>query len=120
SADQREREAAAPESTLTRGAGESPHRHRRSKKSGQAVGSSDSGDPRRGEVIMAALDQLHPLVGVKQACQVLSVPRATWYRRRRCRLSPSPVAAERHSARALSKSEQSTVLACLHEERFQD
>ena len=42
------------------------------------------------------------------------------YRRRRRRLSPPPVAARRHSARALSGSEQSAVLACLHEERFQD
>jgi putative transposase len=30
------------------------------------------------------------------------------------------VAAQRHAARSLSESEQSTVLACLHEERFQD
>jgi hypothetical protein len=29
-------------------------------------------------------------------------------------------AAQRHSPRALSESEQSTVLACLHKERFQD
>ncbi len=69
---------------------------------------------------MTALDQLRPLVGVKQACQALSVPRATWYRRRRRRLSPWPVAARRHSSRALSENEQSAVLACLHEERFQD
>jgi putative transposase len=57
---------------------------------------------------------------VKQACQALSVPRATWYRRRRRRLSAWPVAARRHSPRALSENEQSAVLACLHEERFQD
>jgi|GEM_PF-1102619 len=108
-AGRRERKAAAPES---------PHRHRRSKTSGQAVGSSDSRDPQHGEVIMTALDQLRPLVGVKQACQALSVPRATWYRRQRRRLSPWPVAARRHSPRALSENEQSAVLACLHEERF--
>ena len=69
---------------------------------------------------MTALDQLRSLVGVKQACQALAVPRATWYRRRRRSLYPSPVAAQRHSARALSEPEQSAVLACLHEERFQD
>ena len=74
---------------------------------------------------MAAVNQLGPLVGVKQACQVLAVPRATWYRHRRRRLSPVPVVplsekGPRHSARALSESEQSTVLGCLHEERFQD
>ena len=71
------------------------------------------------------MDQLRPLVGVKQACHVLAVPRATWYRHRRCRLSPVPVVPgsekrQRHSARALSESEQSAVLGCLHEERFQD
>lgn len=69
---------------------------------------------------MAALDQLIPLVGILQACQALAVPRASWYRRRRRSLSPSPGAAKRHSSRALSESEQSVVLSCLHEERFQD
>jgi putative transposase len=70
---------------------------------------------------MAAMDQLRTLVGIKQACRALAVPRASWYRRRKRRLSPVPtVAAQRHSARALSEREQSTVLACLHEERFQD
>jgi len=73
---------------------------------------------------MAAMDQLRPLVGMKQACEALAVPRATWYRRRKRRLS-SPVIPlagrkRRPAARALSESEQSTVLACLHEERFQD
>jgi putative transposase len=58
---------------------------------------------------------------MKRACQALSVPRATWYRRRRRRVSlstaPRP---DRRAARSLSESEQSAVLACLHEERFQD
>jgi len=61
---------------------------------------------------------------MKRACQALSVPRATWYRRRRRRLSRSPAPCaekeQRHSARALSEKEQADVLACLHEERFQD
>jgi len=69
---------------------------------------------------MAALNQLIPLVGILQACQALAVSRASWYRRRRRSLSPSPGAAKRHSSRALSQSEQSLVLGCLHEERFQD
>jgi putative transposase len=74
---------------------------------------------------MTALDQLRPLVGMKRACQALSVPRATWYRRSRHRANlfpaaPSSEKQQRHSARALSGGEQSTVLACLHEERFQD
>ena len=74
---------------------------------------------------MAALDRLSPLVGVQQACHALAVPRATWYRRRQRRLAPPPVPSAgekpaRHSPRALSESEQSMVLARLHEERFQD
>jgi putative transposase len=73
---------------------------------------------------MTALDQLRPLVGVKQACQALAVPRATWYRRRRRHLSlsllPCSEKRQRHSPRALSENEQSAVLASLHEERFQD
>jgi len=69
---------------------------------------------------MAAVDQLSPLVGMKPACQALAVPRASWYRRRSRRLCPPPVAAQRHSARALSEAEQQAVLTCLHEERFQD
>ena len=73
---------------------------------------------------MTALDQLRSLIGMKQACQALSVPRATWYRRWKRRglfpTAPSSAKQQRHSARALSGGEQSTVLACLHEERFQD
>jgi putative transposase len=66
---------------------------------------------------MKAVEDLGPVVGVKQACESLSVPRASYYRRRR---PPPPVTAKRHSARGLSEPEQSQVLACLHEERFQD
>jgi len=71
---------------------------------------------------MTALDQLRPLVGMKRACQALAVPRATMYRRRRACLptAQSSKKAPRHASRALSESEQSTVLQCLHEERFQD
>ena len=121
---QGKRKAASPESAFAGRVGESPHRNRRSKKSGQAVGSSDRRGSQRGEVIMTALDQLRPLIGMKRACQALSVPRATWYRRWKRRglfpAAPPSVQHQRHSARALSDGEQSSVLACLHEERFQD
>src|SRR5437667_164616 len=73
----RKRKAAASESALAGGTGESPHRHRRSKKSGQVVGLSPRRGSQRGEVIMTALDQLRPLIGMKRACHALSVPRAT-------------------------------------------
>ena len=69
---------------------------------------------------MAALAQISGLVGVKRACEALAIPRATVYRRRRSRLSPAPVAAKRHSGRALSEHERSAILDCLHAERFQD
>ncbi len=70
---------------------------------------------------MTALDQLRPLVGMKRACQALAVPRATWYRRRRGRVClPTALSSNRRSARSLSESEQSAVLSCLHEDRFQD
>jgi putative transposase len=69
---------------------------------------------------MAAVEELSPLIGVRRACQDLSVPRSGVYRRRRRRLSPPPVHALRSSARRLKDEEKSTVLAYLHEERFQD
>jgi len=70
---------------------------------------------------MAAVDQLSELVGAKPACQALAVSRASWYRRRRGRLSPAPAAAaKRPSPRALSDAERQAALAALHEERFQD
>lgn len=69
---------------------------------------------------MAAVEELSSVVGVRRACEQLSIPRAGVYRRRRRRLSLPPVAAARSSARSLKEEEKSTVLACLHEERFQD
>jgi putative transposase len=69
---------------------------------------------------MAAVEELSSLIGVRRACQDLSVPRSGVYRRRPRRLSPPPVRALRSSARRLKEEEKSTVLAYLHEERFQD
>jgi putative transposase len=69
---------------------------------------------------MAATEELSLQVGVRRACQDLSVPRSGVYRRRRRRLSPSSVRAARSSSRRLKDEEKSTVLAYLHEERFQD
>jgi len=69
---------------------------------------------------MAAVDDLSASIGVKRACDELAVPRAGFYRRRRRRLSPPPVGAPRLSARRLEESEKQTVMACLHEDRFQD
>lgn len=68
-------------------------------------------------MIQAAIDELEPLVGRRQACHALAVPRATWYRRRR---PPSQRRRPQPHPRALAAEERSQVLACLHEERFQD
>jgi putative transposase len=69
---------------------------------------------------MAAVEELSAEVGIRRACQDLAIPRSGIYRRRRRRLSPPVVGARRSSARRLKDDEKSTVLACLHEERFQD
>ena len=69
---------------------------------------------------MDATAELSSLVGMRRACQDLSVSRAGVYRRQRRRLSPPPVGARRVSARRLQDEERSVILAHLHEERFQD
>jgi putative transposase len=70
---------------------------------------------------MAGLEELIPVVGVKQACMALNVPRASFYRRKGFDFSSTAVPPARSApARALDQTERSTVLACLHEERFQD
>ena len=69
---------------------------------------------------MSAVQELSLLVGVKRACDELSVPRASYYRQQQRRLCPPRVDRPRSSARRLQEQEKTTVLACLHEERFQD
>jgi putative transposase len=69
---------------------------------------------------MAAIGELIPIVGVKAACEALAVPRASFYRKR-IPGDVSPVsAAVRLVPRALDPAEREAVLACLHEERFQN
>jgi putative transposase len=69
---------------------------------------------------MNAVEELSSWVGVKQACEHLAIPRSSVYRRRRRRFSSLSVGALRFSARRLKDEEKSLILACLHEERFQD
>ena len=76
---------------------------------------------------MNAVTELSPAVGVLTACEVLGVARASFYRQR---LRPPAAAtlvaepalpAQRPApARSLSPEERASVLAVLHEERFQD
>jgi hypothetical protein len=69
--------------------------------------------------VSAAIGELTPLVGVKAACEALNVPRASFYRKRGLGVFPA-VAAARFIPRALDTAERDAVLACLHEERFQN
>ena len=69
----------------------------------------------------AAIGELIPIVGVRAACEALDVPRASFYRKRGSDgASSSPAAAVRFVPRALVSAEREAVLACLHEERFQN
>ena len=66
---------------------------------------------------MAGVNQLAPDVGIQAACDALGVIRSWFYRQQR----PAAVTQPRPApARALSREERETVLAQLHEERFQD
>ncbi len=66
---------------------------------------------------MAAVNELAPEVGIHAACDALGVGRSSFYRQQH----PAPVPEPRPvPPRALSAAERETVLAHLHEERFQD
>jgi len=69
---------------------------------------------------MAAVTGLASSVGIRAACDALKLPRASYYRERRAAGSPSVAASRPLPARALRPAERETVLAHLHEERFQD
>ena len=76
---------------------------------------------------MEAVTHLSPTVGVVAACDFLGVTRASFYRQRPL-LGPSASPLPEPSlpadppapARALSPDERASVLAVLHEQRFQD
>ena len=68
---------------------------------------------------MAAITELAATAGIRAACQALALPRASYYRKIRLCGSRQP-ASRRRPARALRPEERQTVLARLHEERFQD
>src|SRR5439155_19399564 len=91
-----------------------------SKKSGGAVGESDSGAGPRGQILMTAVTELAVAVGTRAACQALTVPRASYYRDRRKIFFPAVTASRPSPAHALRRAEREAVLSRLHEERFQD
>lgn len=67
---------------------------------------------------MAAIEELHPVVGTVAACSAIGIPRPTYYRWR----SPRPVVERKGpaSCRALTVQERGEVLATLNSERFAD
>jgi putative transposase len=69
---------------------------------------------------MAAVTELASEVGASAACQALCLPRASYYRVRRKTSFPEETVSRPLPARALRSAEQESVLACLHQERFQD
>ena len=69
---------------------------------------------------MPAVSELATTVGIRPACEALSVPRASYYRWQQRAGVVAPTTARPRPVRALRPTEQETVLACLHEERFQD
>ena len=68
----------------------------------------------------AAIGSLTPDIGVKAACGAFDYPRASFYRQKDREVLSPAAAAVRHIPRALVPEERARVLACLHEERFQD
>lgn len=69
----------------------------------------------------AAIRELIPVFGVKAACGAFAMPRASFYRRRGSGGAASLTATTvRHVPRALDTAEREAILACLHEERFQN
>jgi len=70
---------------------------------------------------MSAVSELAIDTGTSAACQALWMPRASYYWQRRKLSAPTGAASPRPApARALDRAERETVLARLHEERFQD
>jgi putative transposase len=69
---------------------------------------------------MPAVSELALTIGLRPACDALSVPRASYYRWQGRAAVDAPTKIRARPVRALSPVEQETVLASLHEERFQD
>ena len=69
---------------------------------------------------MEAAEQLSEDVGIRQACQALGVPRASFYRHHRAEPAPAAERSSRRSPRALSTEERQQVKDVLYGERFVD
>jgi len=69
---------------------------------------------------MPAVSELAVSVGIRPACEALSVPRASFYRWQQQAGTVDQAKPRPRPSRALNETEQQNVLARLHEERFQD
>ncbi len=70
---------------------------------------------------MEAVEQLAPSVGLKRACETLSINRATFYRRQGRRAAPSGAPPARpQPPLKLSVSQRQTVVELMHSQRFVD
>ncbi len=69
---------------------------------------------------MSQIEQHRQQLGTASLCRALEVPRASFYRQRDGKASPSPAATRKRPEHALSDGERQTVLATLHEPRFVD
>jgi len=74
----------------------------------------------------AAVTELAPLTGVAEACRMLNVPRATYYRRQAADAATAPCRPAapgrmlRRGPRALSPAERAHIRAVLNSDRFAD
>src|SRR5580698_1637210 len=69
---------------------------------------------------MAAVTELASEVGASAACQALCLPRASYYRVRRKTSFSEETVSRGLYRHGLRPAERESVLACLHQERFQD
>src|SRR6476646_11243587 len=88
------------------------------------IAAGDATRERVDEVSDAAIAELAPKIGVRNACDAVGVAQAGYYRRHRS--SPPPARSvplphkDRPQPRALSESERAAILDELHSERFVD
>jgi len=69
---------------------------------------------------MQMAEELGKQVGMRRACEALSVPRSSWYRRRKASSASTPQGDQRRPPRALSPLERQQVKDELYSERHRD
>jgi putative transposase len=69
---------------------------------------------------MTLIDLRHAELGIRPTCEAVSVPRATWYRRRSRASDQLPEVRTRSHPRRIGSDERARILAVLCEERFAD